>query len=84
MQVRAVFARARHVARIDHERIIASVSVSRKTKSSVSERGQPPVVKTKGEPLLAATRLLQYRSHEGFSAAAANVGALCREGEDHA
>jgi len=32
--------------------------------------------------MLAATQLLQYRSHEGFSAAAANVGALSMEGED--
>ncbi len=34
------------------------------------------------ERMLAGSQLLQYRSHEGFSAAAANASALSREGED--
>jgi hypothetical protein len=32
--------------------------------------------------MLAGSQLLQYRSHEGFSAPAANIGALSSEGED--
>jgi hypothetical protein len=71
------------VARIDHKRIIASVSIFRKQNLQFLNEASRQLGKPKANRCLAATRLLQYRPHERFSAAAANVGALSMEGEDH-